>query len=247
MLAQYASTPRLYFAGTLQKDTTLTLPPEAAHYLCIVLRLQAYDVFRIFNGKEGEFLAEILVSDRKKCVVEVKKEIRHQMADNPLTLIFAPLRKERQHFLIEKAIELGVTRLIPIITARTNAKAFNEERARKHIIEATEQCERLSCAVLHAPTSLHAFLEGWPKEDSNFFCKERSGAEPLAQSLLNHPVEHTAFLIGPEGGFTTEESILIESYSFIHPISLGLHILRSETAALSALGFWQLYQKAHFE
>ena len=91
---------------------------------------------------------------------------------------------------------------------------------------------------------LRELKETLDKENLIFFCKERSGSEPLAQSLLNKAVTSPTFLVGPEGGLSTEEALLLESYPFVNPVSLGYHILRSETAALSALGFWQLYQKA---
>ena len=241
MFAQYASLPRLFVTEALACKLLLRLPKAASHYLCNVLRRQVGDFARLFNGRDGEYLARIVDAGSKACVVEVDIQLRPQEDTPSLTLIFAPLRKERLHFLVEKAVELGVTHLIPLLTARTTHRTFNVERASAHILEATEQSEHMTIPTIAPLGSLPELLATWPATTSLFFCKERSGAEPLAQSLLNHNSQAPAFLVGPEGGFTTEESLLLESYPFVHPVSLGFHILRSETAALSALGFWKLY------
>lgn len=243
----FTQTPRLYLDAPLEENTTLPVENECAHYLLNVLRMKKGDQLRIFNGEEGEFLATILETQKKSLTLEATTLLREQDTPSPLTLLFSPLKKERLHFLIEKAVELGVTELVPILSERTNQRTLNVGRAKKHIIEATEQSERLTLPSITSPKALNEVLVEWPTSQKIFFCKERTGAEPLAQSLMNHMVNHPAFLIGPEGGFTTEESIYVQSFPFVKTVSLGYHILRSETAALSALGYWQLYRDSDQE
>jgi len=243
MSTNYASLPRLYINTPIAPGEIVLLASHQSHYLCTVLRSAAQDQVRIFNQSQGEYLAEVIKSHARAAALKVLSLLRPHETPAPLTLVFAPLRKERLHFLVEKAVELGVSSLMPILTDRTTQRNFSEEKAEKHIIEATEQSERLGLATLAPLQSLTQLLTAWPKDHILFFCKERSGAEPLAQSLLDQP-DHApgAFLVGPEGGFTDQEAFFIESFPFVRPISLGYHILRSETAAISALGFWQLYQ-----
>ncbi len=243
-MQKFINLPRLYLNDPLQEGSTINLPTDLCHYLTVVLRMKQGNKVRVFNGLSGEHVASIIEAGKKNCSIEVNEAIRSQKKEPALTLVFCPLRKERLHFLVEKAVELGVTELCPIITSRTQYKTFNLERAKKHVIEATEQCERLSLATVHDAVSLPHFLSNWDKSKPVLFCKERAGSHPLAQTLINNAIKEPAFLIGPEGGLTTEETLLLESYKFVRPVSLGLNILRSETAALSALGFWQLYLKA---
>lgn len=238
----FTQTPRLYLNAPVEENAPLSVDTESAHYLLNVLRMKTGDKLRIFNGEDGEYLATITEAQKKALTLTPLELLREQDTPNPLTLLFSPLKKERLHFLIEKAVELGVTELIPILSERTNHRALNVDRAKRHIVEATEQSERLSLPSIAAPKALNEVLVDWPTSQKIFFCKERTGAEPLAQSLMNHMVNHPAFLIGPEGGFTTEETIYVQSFPFVKTVSLGYHILRSETAALSALGYWQLYR-----
>jgi len=243
-MSKHNNLPRLFLETAPHAGQKVTLCDDGSHYLTVVLRMKPGNNLRVFNAETGEFLAKIDGIDKKKCTLVVEEMIRPGKNDLPLTLIFCPLRKERMHFLIEKAIELGVTDLYPILTERTQYRSFNVERAQRHIIEATEQCERLSLARIHSLRSLPDLLKEWPINKTILLCKERTGSQPLAQTLINQFIQSPAFLVGPEGGLTTEEIMLLESYSFVQPVSLGLNILRSETAALSALGFWQLYLKA---
>lgn len=243
-MQKYSNLPRLFIKDQLSEGQAHDLSPDLSHYLAVVLRLKPDNQVRVFDGHSGEYLARIEKADKKKCALLIEQTIRPQTTEPDLTLVFSPLRKERLHFLIEKAVELGVTELCPIITSRTQYKNFNIERAQKHVIEATEQCERLSLATVNEALPLPKFLAQCSPEKTVLFCKERAGSQPLAQTLINTTIQSPAFLIGPEGGLTTEETLLLESYQFVRPVSLGLNILRSETAALSALGFWQLYLKA---
>jgi 16S rRNA (uracil1498-N3)-methyltransferase len=243
-MSKYTNLPRLYLKEELSQGRIIDLSDESTHYLTVVLRMKPGETLRVFNPEKGEHLASVENISKKKCTLIIGETLRDTVNDSSLSLIFCPLRKERMHFLIEKSIELGVTDLYPILTERTQYRSFNLERAKKHIIEATEQCERISLARINPLQTLPNLLENWPINKSILMCKERNGSQPLAQTLVNKFIQDPAFLVGPEGGLTTEESILLESYSFVQPVSLGLNILRSETAALSALGFWQMYIKA---
>ena len=243
-MQKYINLPRLYLNDPLVIGKTYSLNSDLCHYLTVVLRMKKGNSLRVFDGLSGEYVAHLENTDKRHCTINVKERIRQQKQEIPLTLVFSPLRKERLHFLIEKAVELGVTDLYPIMTERTQYKNFNLERAQKHVTEATEQCERLSLARIYDIQKIPSLLSKWSSATPILFCKERTGSHPLAQTLINNDIKSPAFLIGPEGGLTTEESLLLESYDFVKPVSLGFNILRSETAALSALGFWQLYLKS---
>jgi RNA methyltransferase, RsmE family len=146
-------------------------------------------------------------------------------------------KKRAPTFLLEKATELGVTQLFPLITDRTVVRIFSETKATQHLIQAAEQSERLTIPTLNPLMILGNFLETWPRENTLFFCKERSGSQPLLEAMIASTKGAPSFLIGPEGGFTEEEKLLIESYPFVVPVSLGYQILRAETAGITALAY----------
>ena len=232
---------RLYVEEALNEGETFELPKEQAHYLRNVLRKGEGDAVRLFNGESGEWLAEIESVTKRAAELIVKEQLREPQACPDITLCFAPVRKHRTAFIIEKATELGVRTLQPVITARTQFPKFNVGKARLQAIEAAEQTERLDIPLIAEPQRLEALMEDWNETHTLIFADETGDAFPAANALktLQGPA---AILIGPEGGFTPQERELLRGQSFVKPVSLGPRILRADTAALSLLTLWQAEQ-----
>lgn len=231
---------RLYFAETLGEGDDVALSKEQSHYIGTVLRKSEGDSVRIFNGGSGEFRAEITSVSKRAARLEIKEQLRKPLPSPDILLCFAPLRKHRTAFVIEKATELGVRALQPVITARTQFPKLNLEKMRAQAIEAAEQTERLDIPDIVAPQKLTALIESWG-DRTLIFADEAGDAFPALNALgtINGPA---AILIGPEGGFTPQERDLLRSQSFVKPVGLGPRILRADTAALSLLTLWQAVQ-----
>lgn len=227
--------PRLYINAPLSHGTTVQTSDEQAHYLKNVMRVQTGDPVRLFNGRDGEWLATIDVLDKKKAHLKPQSLIRPQPdARRPVHLLFAPIKKARMDWLIEKTVELGVSDLHPVTTHRTEIRDINADRIRAQIIEAAEQCERLDIPRLHELCDLKTCLGRWPHDISVHMALERADAPALRKNLPESGA--LAFLIGPEGGFSPEEREYPGNLPFLRPASLGPDILRTETAALFMLG-----------
>ncbi len=230
----------LYSGGSIDSDDNQT------HYLTSVLRLKDGAEVRVFNEKDGEFLARITSISRKKITLTLSDQIRSPMADSELTpnvtLAFAPIRRQRMEAMIEKATELGVTTLAPILTAFTQSPQINLSRLKLIATEAAEQCERMSVPDLVEPQKLNDFCNRYNTQEM-IFCNESQADDTDAHMLsfleyrkTNRP---SIILIGPEGGFSDEETRFLLDQPNIHGVSLGKYILRSDTAAILALGLWQ--------
>ena len=228
------SLQRLFVDTPLGADGVVSVEGAQAHYLATVMRMGAGDQLLLFDGVSGEWLAEILDAGRKRVTLVVRQPTRAQEAVPDLTLAFAPIKKARVDWLVEKAVELGVARLQPVVTQRTIVDKLNLERMRAHIIEAAEQCARTSLASIDAPLKLDAFLRGLDGGRALYFADETGGA-PATSAFVPGPA---TILIGPEGGFTLEEAAAIRAVSNVTAISLGPRILRAETAALAAVAAW---------
>ncbi|HEX6375269.1 MAG TPA: 16S rRNA (uracil(1498)-N(3))-methyltransferase [Allosphingosinicella sp.] len=227
-----ASLPRLFVEQTLAQGESLTLDGPPANYLANVLRLGLGARVKLFDDRTGEWLAEIAEAGRKRVILAVGERLREREAVPDLWLLFAPVKRGRIDWLVEKATELGVARLVPVVTRRTIVDRLNLDRLRAHIVEAAEQCERTALAGLAEPRKLETLLAEWPAERSLFFADE-AGGEPLAAEP-----GPAAILIGPEGGFTDEERAAVRALPQARPVSLGPRILRADTAALAAVSLW---------
>ena len=229
---------RLYVAEPLAEGETIALPKEQAHYLSNVLRKTVGDSIRIFNGEAGEWRADISAISKRAATLAVIEQLREPTICPDITLCFAPVRKHRTSFIIEKATELGVRHLQPIITARTQFPKFNVEKAKLQAIEAAEQTERLDIPEISTPQKLTQLIDDWDETRTLIFADEAGDASPALNALgiVSGP---SAILIGPEGGFTPQERELLRSQSFVKPVTLGPRILRADTAALSLLTLWQ--------
>jgi len=229
-----ASLPRLFVDEALSEGAAIQLEGGAANYLANVLRLRPGAEVKLFDDRSGEWLAEIAETGRKKVSLAVTAHLRPREPVPDLWLLFAPIKRGRIDWLVEKATELGVARLVPVLTERTMVERFNLERLRAHSIEAAEQCERTALPQLAEPARLDALLRQWPSERRLYFADESGGA-PLASAARPGPA---ALLIGPEGGFTDAERGAIGSLNQAQPVSLGPRILRADTAALAAVSLW---------
>lgn len=189
-------------------------------------------MIRVFNGQDGEYSTKILRLAKSEAQIELLEKTREQPAPARHThLFFAPIKKHRMDFLIEKAVELGASDLHPVLTQYTEMRKINAQRLRTQIIEAAEQCERLTVPTLHPLSDLKKAVAAWQNKDPILWCQERTDA-PLLKTLEGMK---SAFLIGPEGGFAPEETDFLAAQKKIRAVSLGPDILRSETAALYCL------------
>jgi 16S rRNA (uracil1498-N3)-methyltransferase len=227
-----SSLPRLFVEETLAAALVLTLEGAAANYLVNVLRLGPGGQVKLFDDRTGEWLAEIAEAGRKRVSLTILSRLRRREPVPDLWLLFAPIKRGRIDWLVEKATELGVARLLPVLTRRTVVERLNLDRLRAHIVEAAEQCGRTGLAALAEPQKLDALLAAWPAERTLHFADE-AGGEPL--SALPGPA---AILIGPEGGFTGEERAAIRALPQARPLTLGPRILRADTAAVAAVALW---------
>lgn len=232
-MSDITKSPRLYIDRPLSLGTATAIDGPAHHYLKNVLRIEAGQKIRLFNGREGEFAATVQSADKKTIQVVLDKQLRAQKTRaREIHLLFAPIKKERMDFLIEKSVELGATHIHPVLTHNTDMRKINEDRLNAQMIEAAEQCERLDIPTLMPVKDLFAALATWNKDILMLAALERFDAQPLTKRILPGNV---AVLIGPSGGFTRDEMEKIAALSFIQPVSLGENILRSETAAAAAL------------
>ncbi|MCB9964163.1 MAG: 16S rRNA (uracil(1498)-N(3))-methyltransferase [Rhodospirillales bacterium] len=224
--------PRLYVSSRLQVGQDIALTSDQAHYLKTVLRLEEGASVRVFNDRDGEFLLRLLPGGKKQAVGICEAQIKSPPEHVPeVHLYFAPIKKNRLDFLIEKAVELGVTQFHPVLSERTDVRKLNDERVRAQIIEAAEQCERLDLPQVHDLTPLPVAVRGAPH--NIFAALEREDHLP---SLKAHQIAFpAAVLIGPEGGFTPDEVNFLSAEKHVIPVSLGPRILRSETAALKMI------------
>jgi 16S rRNA (uracil1498-N3)-methyltransferase len=223
------SLPRLFVDEALAEGAGVTVD---GNYLAAVLRLGPGDKVKLFDDRTGEWLAEIVEAGKKRVTLQVGERLREREAVPDLWLLFAPVKRGRIDWLVEKATELGVARLLPVVTRRTIVERLNLERLRAHAVEAAEQCERTALPALDEPKKLDAVLKAWPDDRTLFFADE-AGGEPFRPAP-----GPAAILVGPEGGFTDEERAAIRAVAQARPVSLGPRILRADTAALAAIALW---------
>lgn len=236
MSNQFHNFPRLYCPLNLQREANLPLPDDQGHYLRNVLRKTIGDKVRLFNQQNGEWVAYISSETKKLITLTVEDQIRPSEPDHgDIHLIFSPIKKDRNDMIIEKAVELGVTHIHPVLFSRTIVREIKEERIEAQIIEAAEQCERLSIPQLSPLKDMKKFLNEWDTATPIFAGIERVDAVPLSDAILQSPSPKAALLIGPEGGISAEEIDLLNTKAFIRPVSLGPRILRAETAVFYGL------------
>ncbi|WP_332817161.1 16S rRNA (uracil(1498)-N(3))-methyltransferase [Sphingopyxis sp.] len=229
-----ASTPRLFVDLPLGPDAAPMIDGSAAHYVLGVMRLKAGDPILLFDNRNGEWLGIVDEAAKRSLTVRIERQTRGIEQVPDLWLCFAPVKKARLDWIIEKATELGVARLQPVITERTIVERVKRERIEAQIIEACEQCGRTALPTLAEPVKLPQLLRDWPAGRALLFADEAGGA-PLAATDAPAPA---AILTGPEGGFTERERAMLLDTPAVRRIALGPRILRAETAAIAAIGLW---------
>jgi 16S rRNA (uracil1498-N3)-methyltransferase len=225
---------RLFTTEDLSLGHGFAATPEQAHYLGAVMRREAGSDVLLFNGRDGEFRCEIASLRKDRAQFVPRAQTRAQQVLPPLTLVFAPLKRDTTHLVIEKATELGATRILPVFTDRTNAARINLDRCLAIAREAAEQCERLCLPEIAEPVRLFDLLGAWPASETLSAAIERGGAPWPGKRATPG-----ALLVGPEGGFTPTELDAMRRLPFIEPIGLGPRILRAETAAIVGLALLQ--------
>ena len=230
--------PRLYVPAELDEGGIAQLSPGQAHYLRNVLRFDAGAALRVFNERDGEFEGCVEAIGKGRTSVALGVRRRAPEAPFDLWLAFAPVKRARLDFLIEKATELGVSAVLPVWTRRTIVERVNRSRLEANAIEAAEQTGRLSVPRIEEPQPLERLLAHWPSGRHLLACAERGEAAPLAGALagLAPPL---AVLVGPEGGFDESELDALRELPFVTPVGLGPRVLRADTAALAALAVVQ--------
>lgn len=228
------TTPRVHIAENLSGAAEITLAREQAHYLTGVLRLSAGDAVRVFNGRDGEWLAYLATVTKKSVSFRCERLVADAKLPPDIDYVFAPLKHARLDYVVQKATELGARRLRPVITNRTVAERVNLERMRANVVEAAEQCNLVHVPEVMEPEKLGYTIANWQPGRSLVYCDETLGAVNPAHSLKSLKTP-TAVLVGPEGGFTDEEKQMLKSQDFVIPISLGPRIMRADTAAIAVL------------
>jgi 16S rRNA (uracil1498-N3)-methyltransferase len=240
--------PRLFVAPTLRSGATVPLDAAQGHYLTGVLRLQAGDCVLVFNGRDGEWQSR-LAGTGKRAELGIDHQVRPQSRPGDLHYLFSPLKRARLDYMVQKAVEMGVSRLQPVMTRRTQAERVNLDRMHANAIEAAEQCGVLGIPEIMAPMALERAVAALEPERHLVFCDEDAPAADPAAALardLERPgrggqggTVPLAVLIGPEGGFDDEERFVLLQRPHTSRIALGPRILRADTAAVAALAIVQ--------
>lgn len=230
------SAPRLFVPGPLTQDAAVAVEGPQAHYLSRVMRVSEGDAVVLCDDMTGEWAARVVSAGKRDVVLvpETRTREREQVPD--FTLCAALLKKPNFDLVLEKATELGVRRVQPVVTRRCVADSLNFERARTIVTEAAEQCARTALPELAETAKLDALLRAWPQDRALFFADE-AGGEPAVDCFRSQQGP-AALLVGPEGGFDEAERAAIRALPQARPISLGPRILRGETAAIAATAVW---------
>jgi 16S rRNA (uracil1498-N3)-methyltransferase len=238
---------RLFVNSSLHKEACIDLSSIQKHYVLNVMRLKSGNRVSLFNGCDGEWGGVLESKNKKNCSVTVITQIRCQINEPGPWLAFSPIKKTRTNFIVEKATELGAEYICPVFTKNTNSTRIKISRMRMLAIGASEQCRRLTVPNIASPKSLEEFIKWWPKERRLFVLDESGAGQPIIKALgdlrsgVNSLFKECGFLIGPEGGFDAEEMEALRNLDFVFGLDLGPRILRSETAALSAIACWQAF------
>ncbi|MBF9195606.1 16S rRNA (uracil(1498)-N(3))-methyltransferase [Microvirga terrestris] len=233
--------PRLFVEAPLQTGAKVALDRGQANYLLNVLRLKDEDSVLIFNGRDGEWRAEVSVEGRKAADLVCVERIREQGTPYDIIYAFAPLKHARLDYMVQKAVEMGAGVLQPVLTQRTQSSRVNLDRMRSNAIEAAEQCGILSIPEVREEENLERFLKGLEEDRLVVFCDENAPVSNPVDALAKLGNKHSRLvvIVGPEGGFTDQERALVAAHERCVCVSLGPRILRADTAAVAALAIVQ--------
>ena len=238
-MAEVGGKIRLFVRADLGQDAEVPLDADQAHYLFTVMRLGPEAPVTIFNGRDGEWFARVARREKGGGLLRAVAPGQPQRRPPDLTLLFAPIKKARTDFIVEKAAELGCARIQPVFTRHTNSERLRLDRLRAHAIEAAEQCGETHVPELAEPRRLDKLLDGWDPARRLMVCDESRLARPAAEALAGAEGGPWAILIGPEGGFAEEEIARLRALPFAVPVTLGPRVLRADTAAVAAITLWQ--------
>ena len=228
---------RLYVDQPLGQGQSVPLDKAQAHYLFGVMRLAVGDEVLLFNGRDGEWRASIAEAGKRHGLLACVEQTRALQMPPDLWLLFAPIKKARTDFIVEKAVEMGVRRLMPVMTEYTNSGRVQRDRLQAHAVEAAEQCGATYVPEVAEAVKLDRLLAEWDMARQIMFWDEAlAGARPNLPAVPGP----WAILIGPEGGFSQKEQARLRGMETAHPVSLGPRILRADTAAVAALALWQM-------
>lgn len=230
------SAPRLFIEGPLSQGQPVTLEGGHAHYLAKVMRVAEGDSVILCDDLTGEWAASVVSTGKRTVDLTVVTRLREREQVPDLWLCPSLLKKDRFDIVLEKATELGVRRIQPVLARRCVADKLNPERARTVTVEAAEQCARTALPELADPVKFDALLRDWPADRALFFADELGG-DPAADAFAAHKGP-AAIIIGPEGGFDDAERQAVRALPQARPVSLGPRILRGETAAIAACALW---------
>ena len=237
MLSFMKTKIRLFVDHPLAEAQSVPLGRDQAHYLFSVMRKSEGDRVALFDGKNGEWLARIDVADKKKVILRCLEMSKPQQNPPDVWLMFAPIKKTRTDFIVEKATELGAARILPLKTAFTNSDRIRRDRLQDHAIEAAEQCGGTFIPEVTDMNHMEKFLSNWPKDRFLLFCDEGKVGEKV--EIEDLPKGKWAILLGPEGGFSYKERKHIQAMPNSFSLSLGPRILRADTAVVAVLTLWQ--------
>ena len=225
---------RLFVDAPLAEASHVDLESDQANYVLNVLRLRDGDDILVFNGRDGEWRAMVAGRGKRSCTLELTARTREQTGGPDIEYLFAPLKRSRLDYMVQKAVEMGASRLRPVITRRTIAERVNLDRMRANVIEAAEQCGILRVPTVDEPEKLERTIAGWDQTRHLIFCDEAAPISAPVEALqgIGGPV---AVLVGPEGGFDPSEREILLHKPFTLAISLGPRIMRADTAAVAAL------------
>lgn len=228
---------RLYIDHAFAPGQAVPLDADQSHYLSAVMRLVPGAGISVFNGREGEWTARLLSATRRGGAVELVAQAAPQLDPPNLWLVFAPIKKARTDFIVEKAAELGAARILPVQTDHTNSERIRQDRLQAHAVEAAEQCGGTFVPPVDELVPLARLLDGWDPGRRILWADEALVGP--AETLAGLPGGPWAILIGPEGGWSEAERHRLSDMACVQRISLGPRILRADTAAVAALALWQ--------
>ncbi len=226
---------RLFVEADLEPGAAIALSRDQMNYLVNVMRLDDGDLILVFNGRDGEWRARIEITGKRQARLVVENQARAQSGGPDLHYLFAPLKRARLDYVVQKATELGVARMQPVITRHTIAERVNGERMRANVIEAAEQCGILRIPSIAIPERLDRILMTWNPARRLVFCDEAAPIADPVRALRALSPGPMAVLIGPEGGFSPEERAMLIALPFVVRLAMGPRILRADTAAVAAL------------
>ncbi|UWQ75506.1 16S rRNA (uracil(1498)-N(3))-methyltransferase [Leisingera sp. M658] len=230
---------RLYVEHPLGAGQSLPLDRDQAHYLFGVMRQGAGAHVALFNGQDGEWLAEVAEAGKRGGTLVCREQTKPLQMPPDLWLMFAPIKKARTDFIVEKAAEMGAARILPVQTDFTNSERIRQDRLQAHAVEAAEQCGGTYVPEVAELQKLSRLLDQWPAGRQLMFCDEAEAGNALQLAAETQKGAPWAILIGPEGGFSDTERKRLHALPQSHVVSLGPRILRADTAAVAALTLWQ--------